>query len=249
MDQHRFRHDRKAAGMSPPVIYLTTYSREQWRILQQLRVRYRLDHDRWSERELAHLNFMRWLVQTGRLDGMEGLEGLEEGRGEEMDVLTAPLPPGTVAPDFSLARTPRGRLALHSLRGKAVILVFYPMDWEPVSREQLALYQDHEAEFNRLDARLLGISVDPVGGHAAFARDARIRFPLLADAHPRGAVARSYRVYRESQGVSARALFVLDRRGIIRFSRAYPDLLNPGVDELLTTLEAMAGEDESAEGR
>jgi alkyl hydroperoxide reductase subunit AhpC len=79
--------------------------------------------------------------------------------------------------------------------------------------------------------------------HAAFARAAQLRFPLLADFQPRGAVARRYGVYREAQGVSARALFVLDRRGTIRFSEAYPDALNPGVNDLLTTLEALATED------
>src|SRR5258708_24767704 len=95
----------------------------------------------------------------------------------------------------------------------------------------------------RLGARLLGISVDHVYCHAAFARDAQLRFPLLADFQPRGGVARQYGVYRDGQGVSARALFVLDRQGRIRFSHAYPDFLNPGVDDVLTTLEALVVED------
>ncbi len=166
-----------------------------------------------------------------------------------MDEQLDPLPPGTVAPDFTLAHTPRARLALHSLLGKPVVLVFYPMDWEPVSREQLALYQDYTDEFARLGALLLAISVDHAVGHVAFARDARLRFPLLADFHPRGAVARQYGVYRESQGVSARALFLLDGQGIIRWSAVYPDLLNLGVRDLLTALEAMASEDDPTSER
>jgi alkyl hydroperoxide reductase subunit AhpC len=127
--------------------------------------------------------------------------------------------------------------------------VFYPMDWELVSRDQLVLFEKFAHEFERLGARLLGISVDSVYCHGAFAREAHIHFPLLADFQPRGRVARQFGVYREGQGVSARALFVLDRKGVIRFSRAYPDFLNPGVDEALSTLERLlpeAEEDESA---
>ena len=164
-------------------------------------------------------------------------------RDEQMDGQLAPLPPGALAPDFSLHRTPRAHLSLHQLCGRPVVLVFYPVDWDPVSREQLALYQDYAREFERLRACLLGISIDHCLSHAAFARDAQIHFPLLADFQPRGAVARRYGVYREEQGVAARALFVLDRHGRIRFSQAYPDLLNPGVDDLLTTLEVLATDD------
>jgi peroxiredoxin len=156
----------------------------------------------------------------------------------------APLPIGTLAPDFTLPRTPSTRIALHGLRGQPVVLVFYPMDWEPVSRDQLVLYQRFADEFARLGARLLGISVDSIYCHAAFAREAQLRFPLLADFQPRGEVARRYGVYRDGQGVSARALVVLDRQGWIRFSQAYPDFFNPGVDDPLTTLEALVAQDE-----
>src|SRR5690348_15967681 len=91
------------------------------------------------------------------------------------------LPVGTLAPDFRLPQTPSTRMALHSLLGQPVVLVFYPMDWEPVSRDQLALYQKFAEEFARLDAQLLGISIDHVYGHAAFRRAAQLHFPLLAD--------------------------------------------------------------------
>jgi peroxiredoxin len=166
---------------------------------------------------------------------------------EQVDEPLAPLPPGTLAPDFSLLRTPRAHLALHHLCGRSVVLVFYPVDWESVSREQLALYQDYVGDFRHLGARLLGVSIDHCLSHAAFARDAQIHFPLLADFQPRGAVARQYGVYREKQGVAARALFVLDRRGCIHFSQAYPDLLNPGVEDLLTTLEVLARDERTGD--
>ncbi len=95
----------------------------------------------------------------------------------------------------------------------------------------------------QLGARLLGISVDHVYCHAAFARDAQLRFPLLADFQPRGRVARRYGVFRQAEGLSARALFVLDQHRRIRFSQAYPDFFNPGVDDILTTLETIASEE------
>jgi len=156
-----------------------------------------------------------------------------------MDDEVVPLRATTVAPAFTLARSPHARLALNSLRDRPVVLVFYPMDWEPVSREELTLYEDYATDFARLGAQVVGISVDHAYSHEAFARTARLRFPLLADFQPRGAVARRYGVYHPRLGVSARALFVLDGRRIIRFSAAYPDLLNPGVDDVLTTLEAL----------
>jgi peroxiredoxin len=157
----------------------------------------------------------------------------------QRDPQLAPLPVGSLAPDFALPRTPSTRFALHSLHGTPLVLGFYPMDWEPLSRDQLVLYQKFANEFARLGARLLAISVDSVYCHAAFAHEAQLHFPLLADFHPRGAVARQYGVYRVRQGVSARALFVIDRQNRIRYSRTFPDFLNPGVDDVLTTLEAL----------
>jgi peroxiredoxin len=175
--------------------------------------------------------------------------GASQRRGHEAlsahpDGALATLPVGTSAPDFSLPQAPRSLVMLQGFDGRAVVLAFYPMDWEPVSREQLTLYQAYADAFTRLGASLLGISIDHVHSHEAFARDAGLCFPLLADFQPRGLVARRYGVFREARGVSARALFVLDARRVIRFSKAYPDQLNPGVDALLTTLEALATPDD-----
>jgi peroxiredoxin len=157
----------------------------------------------------------------------------------------APLPVGALAPEFALPQAPHSCPSRLRHGGRdALILAFYPLDWEPVSREQLMLYQAYTDAFDRLRARLLGISCDHVYSHDAFARDAHIDFPLLADFQPRGGVARQYGVFREAQGVSARALFVLDRQRVIRFSKAYPDQLNPGVDEVLTALEGLTVADE-----
>ncbi len=158
-----------------------------------------------------------------------------------MDGQCAPLPPGTPAPAFTLPRSSHAAVSLADVRGRRVILVFYPADWEPVSQEQLSLYQDHLAEFGRLGAVLLAVSTDRLWCHGAFARAAGIAYPLLADAHPQGAVSRAYGVYDEQAGSSARALFVLDEHGTIRWSHTCPAAINPGIDGILTALESMGG--------
>jgi len=155
------------------------------------------------------------------------------------------LPTGTVAPDFTLRRSPNLTLSLHSLVRHPVVLAFYHGPWEPVSAEQLALYQEYLPQLEQLDARLLGISAVAVWCHEAFALKTGVSFPLLSDMPPRGAVSRSYGVYREPEELTARALFVLDRSGIIRFGEAYPDPLNPGINDALTILEGIAAEDNS----
>jgi peroxiredoxin len=147
---------------------------------------------------------------------------------------------GTTAPDFTLHVTPDQRLTLSDLKGKPVILAFYPADWSPVCGDQVSLYNEILPEFRRHGAELLGLSVDGVWCHAAFARDRRLHFPLLSDFHPKGAVAKSYGAYREQDGVSERALFVLDRNGVIFWSYCSPLAVNPGADGILDALERMA---------
>src|SRR5215470_11430502 len=135
-----------------------------------------------------------------------------------VDSRTEPLAPGTQAPDFTLRCTPDQSLSLAELRGRPVILVFYPEDWSPVCSDQLGLYQQLVPEFQRFNAQLLGISVDGIWSHVAFAKDRNLHFPLLADFEPKGAVARTYNVYRAEDGTSERALYVVDGDGIIRWS-------------------------------
>jgi peroxiredoxin len=151
----------------------------------------------------------------------------------------APLPAGTPAPDFTLASGPDTDLRLNDLRGHPVILVFYPADWSPVCGDELALFNELLPEFQRHDAELLGISVDGVWCHRAYADARHLRFPLLSDFEPKGAVSRTYNAYRASDGFSERALFVLDRDGIIRWSYLSPVDVNPGADGVLAALEAL----------
>jgi peroxiredoxin len=153
----------------------------------------------------------------------------------------APLAPGTPAPDFRLRRTLDQTLALGSLLGQLVVLAFYPGDWEPVSAEQLATLQQLLPDLALLGAALVGLSVDGVWSHLAFARAHGLAFPLLADFEPKGAVARAYGVYRERDGTSERALFVLDGAGVIRWREVAPPSVDPGADGVLTALERLRG--------
>jgi peroxiredoxin len=149
---------------------------------------------------------------------------------------------GNVAPDFTLRVTPDQDLTLSDLRGRPVILAFYPADWSPVCGDQMTLYNEVLPEFRKHDAELLGISVDGVWCHAAFARDRHLHFPLLSDFEPKGAVARKYGAYRKKDGFAERALFVLDRDGTIAWSYCSPIAINPGADGILEALEQLSAQ-------
>jgi peroxiredoxin len=148
-----------------------------------------------------------------------------------------PLPSGTPAPEFELPATPDQRVSLSEFRGQPVILAFYPEDWSPVCSDQMALYQQVLPEFQKSGAELLGISVDGIWSHLAFAKDRNLHFPLLADFEPKGEVARAYHVYRTRDGTSERALYVIDGDGIVRWSYVSPVGVNPGADGILRALE------------
>ena len=146
---------------------------------------------------------------------------------------------GTPAPDFTLHVTLDQALSLKELRGRPVILAFYPADWSPVCGDQMALYNEILPEFHRFNAELMGISVDGVWCHAAFSRDRKLHFPLLADFEPKGAVSKLYGAYRDGEGVSERALFVIDKKGTISWSYISPIAVNPGADGMLEALESL----------
>jgi peroxiredoxin len=149
------------------------------------------------------------------------------------------LPAGTAAPNFTLHVTPDQTLTLRALLGHPVILAFYPADWSPVCGDQMALYNEVLPEFEKYGAQLLGISVDGAWCHAAYAKDHNLHFPLAADFEPKGAVSRSYGAYHQEAGFSERALFVIDKDGVIVWSHLSPILVNPGADGILQALEAL----------
>ncbi len=150
------------------------------------------------------------------------------------------LSPGAKAPDFVLNQSPGAPLSLSDLRGRPVILVFYPADWSPVCGDELALFNECLPEFQRYDAQLLGISVDGVWCHQAYAKARNLDFPLLADFEPKGEVSRRYGAYRAQDGFSERALFVLDAAGVIRWSYLSDVGQNPGADGVLAALEELS---------
>ena len=154
---------------------------------------------------------------------------------------------GSAAPDFTLPTSPDQTVSLAQLRGRPAVLIFYPADWSPVCGDELALFNEIQPDIEELGARLLGISVDGVWCHAAFARDRKLRFPLLSDFEPKGAVSRQYGAYREGDGTSARALFVLDGNGEIRWSYLSPINVNPGADGVMRVLESMATKSAASE--
>ena len=153
--------------------------------------------------------------------------------------MTSELAVGVAAPEFQLNSTPDQKVKLSDFRGNPVVLAFYPADWSPVCGDQMALYNEMLSEFQEFGAELLGISVDGTWCHAAFARDRKLHFPLLADFEPKGAVARLYGVYREVDGTTERALFVINEAGVIHWSYVSPVGVNPGADGILSALEEL----------
>lgn len=155
--------------------------------------------------------------------------------------------PGQPAPGFGLGGSGENlpgaedRITLDSLRGAPTILAFYPADWSPVCGDQLSLYQLVWPEFARYQAALLGVSVDGVWCHRAFADNRGIRYPLLSDFEPKGEVSRAYGVYDPAAGTSRRALFLIDDEGVVAWNHLSPDEVNPGADGILSALEQLHG--------
>ena len=153
---------------------------------------------------------------------------------------------GTRAPDFNLKTTPDQTVGLSDFEGKRLILAFYPADWSPVCSDQMALYEMLMPEFRKHGAEMVGVSVDGVWCHLAFAKDRNIHFPLLADFEPKGDLSDRYDVYRSGEGVSERALYVIDRNATIFWSYVSPVGVNPGADGILRALEDMDAREELA---
>jgi peroxiredoxin len=125
---------------------------------------------------------------------------------------------GDVAPDFTLPAHTEETITLSKYRGRSnVVLAFFPLAWTPVCSDQIPSYQAVKDRFASLNTQILGISIDSVYSHQAWAETlGGIKYPLLSDFWPHGAVASKYGVMTED-GFTERALFVIDRQGIIRY--------------------------------
>ena len=148
-----------------------------------------------------------------------------------------PLQKGVTAPNFKLKVTPDQTVSLADFLGKPVILVFYPADFSPVCGGQLSLYNEILPEFQKHDAQILGISVDNIWSHLAFAKEKNLHFPLLSDFNPKGEVSKLYNAYHDEDGVSERALYVIDKDGKVAWGYISPIGVDPGADGILIALE------------
>ena len=156
------------------------------------------------------------------------------------------LPVGEHAPDFTLRDKEGREVSLSDFSGKNIVLVFYPLDWSPACSDQLSLYQSELEEFEKYDAQIIGVSVDSLYSHGAWSVVRGITFPLLSDFHPKGNVANLYKVMRDSDGFSERALFVIDRDGKIRYKNISPELHHiPDIYELFDQLKVLQGQSDT----
>jgi peroxiredoxin len=149
--------------------------------------------------------------------------------------------PGTQAPDFSLKNHRGEETSLSDLRARPVVLCFYPNDFSPVCTDQLSLYQRRKDELDAAGAELVGISVDHSWAHRAFKKQLGIDFTLLADFHPKGAVASAYGAYLEGYGTANRSLVLIDEAGIVRWvHEADTPLEIPEAQLIIDAVEALA---------
>jgi peroxiredoxin len=148
---------------------------------------------------------------------------------------------GSPAPDFTLPDQDGNEVALASLRGQTIVLVFYPLDFSPVCTDQLNVYQEVLGDLQAQGAHLYGVSVDSAFAHRAFQSHLGITIPLLADFHPKGEVSRRYGVYMEERGHTTRALVMIDGEGTVVWSYESPSPLDiPGANLIFDALEQQA---------
>jgi peroxiredoxin (alkyl hydroperoxide reductase subunit C) len=148
---------------------------------------------------------------------------------------------GTPAPEFRLLDQGGNEVSLESLRGKRVVLVFYPSDFSPVCTDQLNVYQEVLGELRARGVELFGVSVDSSWCHRAFQRHLGVEIPLLSDFHPKGEVAKAYGVWAESHGVAGRALVMIGPDGTVEWAHMSPSPLEiPGANLIFDALEAHA---------
>lgn len=174
----------------------------------------------------------------GREEGSIDIANIYK-RGPKMEgqAVSKPLPLGTKAPDFTLKDANGNEVSLSDFRGTSVLLVFYPLDWSPGCSQQLDLYSHELKEFEKRGVKVLGISVDSIYSHGAWAAVRKIEFPLLSDFNPKGEVAARYGIFRDKDGFSERALYLVDDQGVIRFSHVSPQIHHiPDIYELFRRL-------------
>jgi peroxiredoxin len=146
---------------------------------------------------------------------------------------------GEKAPDFSLPNHKGEQVSLSDFRGRQVMLAFYPSDFSPVCSDQLSIYQEVKPDLDAAGLEVVGISIDHSWAHRAFRKQLNLDFTLLADFHPKGAVAERYGAYLSDYGTSNRSLVLIDPEGVVSWVYETPTPLEiPGANLLFDALEA-----------
>jgi mycoredoxin-dependent peroxiredoxin len=150
-----------------------------------------------------------------------------------------PIAVGQPAPEFTLKDQNQKEIKLSDLAGKRnIVLIFYPLDFSPICTNEHACFVNELKQFEKLDAQLLGLSVDSVWTHKAFAEKMGIGYPLLADFHPKGAVAEKFGMYDAERGMTGRAIAIIDNGGKIAWFKNYDYPMSPEMSEVA---QALAG--------
>jgi len=144
---------------------------------------------------------------------------------------------GQKAPDFMLPNQDKKEVKLSDFAGKKnVVLMFYPLDWSPVCTNEHACFVNDMKQFETLDAEVLGVSVDSVWSHKAYADKMGIHYSLLADFHPKGAMSDKYGVYLSDKGITGRSIIIVNKDGNVAWLKHYDIPVVPDVKEVAAAL-------------
>jgi mycoredoxin-dependent peroxiredoxin len=144
---------------------------------------------------------------------------------------------GEAAPDFTLQNQDKKEVKLSEFAGKKnVVLVWYPLDWSPTCTNEHACFVNDMRSFDQLDAEVLGVSVDSIWSHKAYADKMGIKYSLLADFHPKGAMSEKYGVYLADKGITGRAIAIVNKQGKIAWFKNYDIPVVPDVKEVASAL-------------
>lgn len=144
---------------------------------------------------------------------------------------------GQAAPEFALKDQSMQEVKLANFKGKKnVVLMFYPLDWSPVCTNEHQCMVNDMKDFEKLDAQVLGLSVDSAWSHKAFAEKMGIGYPLLADFHPRGAVAEKFGMYLADKGITGRAVAIINKQGNVAWFKQYDIPQLPDIKEVAAAL-------------
>src|SRR6266851_442975 len=144
---------------------------------------------------------------------------------------------GQTAPDFALQNQDKKEVKLSDFAGKKnVVLVWYPLDWSPTCTNEHACFVNDMRSFDQLDAEVLGVSVDSTWSHKAYADKMGIKYSLLADFHPKGAMSEKYGMYLADKGITGRAIAIVNKQGKIAWFKNYDIPVVPDLKEVASAL-------------